>query len=128
MYTLNNPVPLPSTFKILFTTKRYSTSAGVVFITIGDSSTSYDIGALRNKGSLSIRKNPQNTLLVDNNNNNIIPLAETENTYTYDGSKHTVTSSVTLSANEVTTISNFLSVTVNQNTNSYVKNIKIKPL
>ena len=116
---------LDDTFK--FTTKRHSTSAGVVHISVGNSSNDYyDIGALRNKGSLSIRKMPINTLLVDNNTDNVIPLAETENTYTYDGNKHTVTSSKTLTANDTNTIGYFLKCTVN--TQSTLKEIKIKPL
>lgn len=128
VYTPKESIPLPSTpFEIKFTTKRHSTSAGVVHISVGNSSNDYyDIGALRNKGSLSIRKMPINTLLVDNNTDNVIPLAETENTYTYDGNKHTVTSSKTLTANDTNTIGYFLKCTVN--TQSTLKEIKIKPL
>ena len=132
VYTLNNPVALPSApFEIKFTTTRQSTSNGVVYFSIGDTNTWYDIGALRNKGSLSIRKvigNLSNSsLLADQNSNNVIPLAETENTYTYNGSKHTVTSgSTTLTANETTTISYFRIVTVNPNCT--LKEIKVKAL
>lgn len=129
VYSLNTPIELPSEFEIKFTTSRSSTSNGVVYIEIGDNvSHSYDIGALRNKGSLSIRRNSDGTLLVDKNNDNVIPLAETENVYVYQNSMHSITSSsTTLTANEVNaTLGKFLAVKLNTYCN--LKEIKIKQL
>ena len=126
-YELNTPVTLPNSFEIEFTAYRSSSTNGVTFIRVGTKSSTYDIGSLRNKGSLSLRRGTGSDLLIDVNSNNVIALGSSKVTYSYNGTAHTLTAGTTTRTyNETTSIATFWGIA--HSSNCSVSNVKIKPL
>ena len=119
-------VTLPNKFEITSNvTKTSSTYAYVYYQIYNDSTLIYEIGALREKGSLSIRKNGD-TLVADNNSSIIQLNSQTELKYTYDNGSQTLSANnTTITGTDSTTINKFKSVHIEQYT---VTELKIKPL
>lgn len=78
----------PNSFKITATVKKLSSSNSYAYYKLYTASTNYDMGSLRQNGSISIRRNSDNVLIADKNTS-IIPLnTDVELEYVYDNGTH----------------------------------------
>ena len=83
-------ISFPNSFKITATVKKIASSNSYAYYALHTTSTYYDIGSLRQNGSITIRRNPDGVLIADNNTS-IIPLnTNVELEYVYDNGTHTL--------------------------------------
>lgn len=118
---------LPNHFKITSNIIRTSATTAYCHYDIYRGNTQiYNIGALREKGSLSIRRQTDSNMVVDNNSS-IIPVnTQTTMEYEYNNGSQTLTSNnTTISGNDNTSFDRFVNVFIDKYT---VTNLKIKTL
>ena len=116
----------PNSFKITATVKKLSSSNSYAYYKLYTASTNYDMGSLRQNGSISIRRNSDNVLIADKNTS-IIPLnTNVELEYVYDNGTHTLSANgQTITGTEQCTF-NKLAITTLQ---SYsMTNLKVREL
>ena len=126
---LNTPLSLPSHFEVKATIKRTSSSNGQSSILLGETtSNAYDVGMLRSNGSISIRENSLDSLILDKNTGVVPTNTDVELTYTYDNGDHTISANGTSGTVTSTRYSMDKFFGVYTNTNGRLSNLKIKPL
>ena len=120
-------IELPSHFEITAkVTKTTSSSAYCHYDLFNDNTEIYDAGSLRQNGSITIRHNPTNNLIADQNTS-VIPLnTEKTLTYVYNNGQHSLScNGTTITATDSNTFNKFKKVTIQNYT---VTDLKIKKL
>ena len=119
-------ISLPNYFKITSTVKKLSSRSAYAYYKLYTSSTNYDMGSLRENGSITIRRNSDSILLADKNTS-IIPLnTNVELEYVYDNGTHTLSANgQTITANEQC---NFNKLAIGALQNYSMTNLKVREL
>lgn len=119
-------VSFSNSFKITSTVKKLASSNSYTYYKLYTTSTNYDMGSLRQNGSITIRRNSDGVLLADKNTS-IIPLnTDIELEYVYDNGTHMLSANgQTITVNEQCTF-NKLAIGALQNYS--MTNLKVREL